>query len=84
MVPKVWFAGPKHCGSEPVKSTISSSPRITSVPLIFHGRSGTTPSSSSRPSAVYSPSGHAAISARMSFSDTSLMSSQHCTNVSAP
>ena len=83
-MPKVWLAGPKHCGSVPVKSTISSSPRMTSVPLIFHGRSGTTPSSSSRPSAVYSPSGQLAISARMSRSDTSLMSSQHCTKVSTP
>ena len=45
-------AGPRHCGSEPVKSTISSSPRITTVTLIFQGRSGTTPSSSIRPSAV--------------------------------
>ena len=69
-MPNVWLAPPKHWGSEPVKSTISSSPWITTVVRIFHGRSGTTPSSSIRPSETYSPSGQDAISARISRSDT--------------
>ena len=68
VTPNVALIGPRTCGDVPVQSTIRRSPSTVTVTWRVTG-SATTPSSSMTSLNSYTPSGMAAISARIQRSE---------------